>query len=371
MVFRGALNTINAAIGDISQKDFKTVRFYKDPTLKDLCKYTCNIYNYFYVYKVYPEFPKAGTAVLLGTKPRFEPSDTSSLKGWVDINDIIIWNLRLCVYPNTNYDAVRERKERKLKSSVLESLKSAKKVQKGQHLNKKDTIIWNTDLYVVRDSMNPYAMRLPVVEKLKDGMVKLCAFKIQNLQTNESGLNDYLNKSAITGKDIKVLTTENSGYWLEGYSPMATKLLSYPIWGFELLYTQKDLGELINSMDKLQYVDDDTELRENFDKVWHSVLKSHLINATNSQDIEEMSFGEIEDLVFGGLGTSSILDKKLKDLKDRDQISTQTLQNWAKDIDKKRILLVKISSQMTPDMAKYTFESNEERYYWIPVDLLP
>ena len=58
-------------------------------------------------------------------------------------------------------------------------------------------------------------------------------------------------------------------------------------------------------------------------------------------------------------------------MKDSDLISAQTLRSWAMDIDKKQKLLVEIFNQLTPDMAKYTFESNEERYYWIPVDLLP
>jgi hypothetical protein len=41
------------------------------------------------------------------------------------------------------------------------------------------------------------------------------------------------------------------------------------------------------------------------------------------------------------------------------------------EIDKKQKILARIFNQTTPDVAKYTFDSNEERYYWIPQALLP
>lgn len=304
------LNAINSKKSNISQNELKLVRFYKDPNLKNLTPYTCSIYSFFYIYKIFPEFPKEGKAMLLGTKPRFEPSDTSAIKGWVDIKDLLIWDFRLFVYPNSNDDAIKERKERKLKSIVLVSLQSAKKLQNGEQLNKEDNIIWDNDLYIVKDSLNPYLMRFPVIEKLKDGMLKLGVFNAQNFSSNMSNLKTFPDKSGTSSKDFKVLTTENSGYWLEGYSPIATKVISHPIWGFELFYTQKDLGELINSMDKMQYVDNEITLRENFIKVWGELIKNHTGKFLSVQNLQEMSFGEIEELAFGGVGTSSILLKK-------------------------------------------------------------
>lgn len=664
------LNTINTAIGDISQKDFKTVIFYKDPALKELSKYTCNIYNYFYVYKVYPEFPKAGTAVLLGTKPRFEPSDTSSIKGWVDINYITFWDHRVTLLPNTDIDAVKERKSKNFRAVLfpITDKEDAIKFQNGISYSEQMTIwtadsCWTADKYTAyiprfpimynnaniedangimkigvigevttaskatinkiefaeaqrqfnerrrnaryvnilfiidgTQSMQPYlkgvsdaitnsmsqlqdntnnkfkfavtiyrdksegdsvitnypltdnyreiAKWLPkqrafsspndrdfeeaVYYGLKEGLRRtslpldqtnyvilvgdagdhgtrpddftnvsqkevidllyrynsyFIAFQVNNPMTAayvkfveqtkqilnllaqnyyrknldfakkagweitaapvflpqtsdrkhylsnspfngfimqsfnstippakltaeivktlscindstnlvieeaqkliengnlgqdgnkvKSGTLTYLSSMNIAPDNIKHLAEKHAQLYYEGLSAMNTKQLSYPVWKFELLYTQKDLGELINSMDRMQYVDDDTELRENFDKVWRELLKGHLGKSPSSDELEDKSLGDIEKLVFGCVGTTPILTMKLGDLKNKDKISIKELHGWAMEIDKKQKILARIFNQTTPDVAKYTFDSNEERYYWIPQSLLP
>jgi hypothetical protein len=157
------LNTLNTAKGDIKDKDFERVRFFKDPELKQPSDYECKIYSIFYIYDFYPPFPEKEQSALLGTKPRFEPNDKNSIKGWVNINYLTLWSHRVALLPNPDPDAIKERKAGNVKAKLFDSQESARKYRDGIS-DRNDLEIWNGDSCWRMEMYDPYFPRYPVLD---------------------------------------------------------------------------------------------------------------------------------------------------------------------------------------------------------------
>ncbi len=161
------LNTTASAKGDISERDFKKVKFYKDPELKIEADYECDIYQIFHVYDRYPN-TNPRKSYLLGMNPKFEPfSERSNIVGWVDASRLTLWNHRVAVVPNARPDPVAERKSKNVKAAIFEYEQEAQKLRDGDKAYL-DYAIGKDDKFRVQDQILPQEPRNPVIFNKKE-----------------------------------------------------------------------------------------------------------------------------------------------------------------------------------------------------------
>jgi len=84
------------------------------------------IFDFLYIYK------KEGTSLLIGKSPEILPSNASeNIMGWVNTDNIHTWGQVLCLEPNSEKDAVAERKGSKIKPAILATTQEALLFKKG------------------------------------------------------------------------------------------------------------------------------------------------------------------------------------------------------------------------------------------------
>lgn len=184
------------------------------------------------------------------------------------------------------------------------------------------------------------------------------------------GLVTYLSRLNIPSENIKILSDKHVQLYYDGYTPVEASGLTSPLWQYDLLLTLSDLSDLLKKIEKFPEASNDNDLREQFYATWKELLQM-VLGKSNVDEFEDKSFEEIENLIFGGVGTTDLLDNKLKDILDPNKISNEKLQSWQYQIEQKEKKLKDIANQITPASKAYCFISNDEKYYWIPQQLLP
>lgn len=100
-----SLKELEPGSGDI-------VNFFRNPDLTNITDNQSNLYNIFFVFK------EEGSSVLLAKVPRImdRKNPTNDIWGWVTLNRLFIWDHRIAVEPNWDEDAVKERRDRSVKT---------------------------------------------------------------------------------------------------------------------------------------------------------------------------------------------------------------------------------------------------------------
>ena len=181
----------------------------------------------------------------------------------------------------------------------------------------------------------------------------------------------FLARLDISPRNLKILADKHVQLYYEGYSFPTNKKLKAPVWQNEILCSTDDLFKIVKVLDKLVDASlNESQLRDNFIDAWKEILRP-IIGEQKRSDFEDISLEEAERLVFGGVGSTELLDHKLKDFRDPTKVSTVDLRVFTGEISKKHKLLTNISNGVSRDVQKYIWTSNELKYYWIPQRLLP
>ena len=177
----------------------------------------------------------------------------------------------------------------------------------------------------------------------------------------------YLTQLDISGEQLKILCDKNFQLYIEGYTPHKLDNFKYPLFQRVLFVSRLELGDLINIMEKLQSAYSGNRRQKLYD-TWIEILKDH-VGDVNEEELEDMTFEEIYEKVFGLPGTSELLkDTKLKYLTNREVVSEDDIEEYAHRIDLKYNRLHRILNEVN---YIYSFRSNEEVYYWLPEHILP
>ena len=177
----------------------------------------------------------------------------------------------------------------------------------------------------------------------------------------------YLTQLDISEDQIKILCDKNYQLYIDGWTPYKLDNFKNPLFQRVLFVSRGELGDLINIMDKLASAKSGSRRQKLYD-TWIEILKDH-VGDVNEEELEEMTFEEIYEKVFGLPGTSELLkDTKLKYLKDRGVVSDEDIERYSFRIDSK---YDKLNSIFHEDNYIYSFRSNEMVYYWLPEHLLP
>lgn len=134
-------------------------------------------------------------------------------------------------------------------------------------------------------------------------------------------------------------------------------------WKSVLFISHDEFNELLNRLSKVEVKSQD---RGKYVDAMKGLIRSMLPDIKESE-MEEMSNGQIMDLILGLNERTESLSYSLSDINDQTVVSPENFRRMCKDFQDKYENLVAIKE------SEYTFryENNGAIYYWLPIELLP
>jgi len=182
----------------------------------------------------------------------------------------------------------------------------------------------------------------------------------------------YLSRlKSIPEQNLQILADQHVQLFYEGFSPVNTKLLTTDLWQYDLLLDVDDFSNMLSYFKAIEELsNNETELRQNFITTWKGILNL-VLGEKKAMNVENMTLREIEQRVFGAVGTTKLLDYALVDFENPTKIPRKDLMELKQSISQKRKLLESIFEGVAAVSKKYTWISNERKYFWIPQTMLP
>jgi hypothetical protein len=194
---------------------------------------------------------------------------------------------------------------------------------------------------------------------------------IQDEFSYSEGIINFLSKIKNLSKaQIKALVQGTKQYSITGYAIANLEGLKYPLFNNVLFLSHVDLAGTLQKLDALcNYTyNTNNELRMRLYNAWIEILKNHLGDLDIS-DYENKSVAELQEVVFGVPSTSKLLnDIKLRDIKDEKNLEFDKVMIYQNELKK---TFNAISEICASSNYKYSFMSNNFRYYWIDIRIFP
>jgi len=297
---------------------------------------TSRVHEVLYVYKI------TDNAVLLG-KPYATDyhKAKSDILGWVDRKKITIWDHRIALEPNWEPSAVDERKSRNLSNLFLIDENRARHYAETGDVAEK-FVVWEQSPAISKRRKGDW-MRFPLLAMDKrSGIVKAMVMESSNDELSQSGL--------------------------PAYSAMQIEGLKYPIYKQVLFFTKWELGKMLDQFDNLADAYAASSKRQRLKELWLEILQIHFGNDYSREKAEQLTFKQINEILFGLPGTSDLLNYNLRDLTDPSVVTDTKFYTYVTDIKNKRNELNKIYNDNDYEFGFYSYD---EHYFWISQDLLP
>jgi len=186
----------------------KNIELFSDPSLQNKTGEKIGIYRTFFIYK------KNTTSYLIGTQPHLRSAfQNQDIKGWVDGNQVALWDHKVVIEPNWEDNAVRERYSNRKSSSFFYTVEMAEGYMNNANQAGLDTI-WNNDTYSTT-RRGGYWFRFPVLEQ-KGNIIK--AGVMGNIYTSDGEvITDTLMKALETlREDMKLRRNFNIIFVIDG-----------------------------------------------------------------------------------------------------------------------------------------------------------
>jgi len=176
---------------------------------------------------------------------------------------------------------------------------------------------------------------------------------------------DFLLPLNLMGSHMAIMQSIEYHNYLTGYVPFTVDSCKYPLWEYQLFYSMDELSELKQVLYQLT----SSHRRDNFIAAWTELVKSRKPWLSHSE-IQNKTIKELELLLFGFYRDSRFANIKLDEINDQTKLPDTTFSSWLEDIGISSREVDKIFN-IIPSYADYSIESNEKRYFWIPLKLLP
>jgi len=164
-ISRKAISIVNDETGEVIKHPEKYINegdkisFYNDPNLVVKNGNDVKFFNFLFVYKEELN-STGGKSYLIGTNEKFGPiTFKSQILGWVSEKLIFIWPTRMCIEPNSNTDAIKERKEKNLAASMFIDKSKAESFSTGNQITA-DNVVDNFER-----KMEPHEFRYPIFKQ--------------------------------------------------------------------------------------------------------------------------------------------------------------------------------------------------------------
>jgi len=183
-------------------------------------------------------------------------------------------------------------------------------------------------------------------------------------------------KNNLSQEDIKKLAYEKYELYLDVKAPLKINAAEHDYFSNVLFLPRKDLVDLRDRLRTLVYSENSTpnKKREDLRNAWIELLRIYT-GETNSKDLSRYI---IEDWIkiYTGLegedvqiGKESILQgKSLDDIADKNEVSNSDINAYISEVSKNYTILDNILKE---NRYEFSYTSNDNTYYWIPVEYLP
>lgn len=160
----------------------------------------------------------------------------------------------------------------------------------------------------------------------------------------------------------KALKAKGDFLAFSGYTPKKSKD-GDDYWKSVLFISHDEFNELLTRLSKVEVKSQD---RGKYVDAMKGLIRS-MIPDIKESDMEEMSNGQIMDLILGLNERTESLSYSLSDINDPTVVSPENFRRMCKDFQDKYENLVSIKE------SEYTFryENDGAVYYWLPIELLP
>jgi len=187
---------------------------------------------------------------------------------------------------------------------------------------------------------------------------------------------EVANKNNLSQQDVKKLAYEKYELYLDAKTPIKVQSAKYNCFSNVLFLPKQDLVDLRDKLRSLVYSENSTPNKKRSDlrKAWIELLGIY----TGETDPDNLSRYTIDDWIkiYTGLegedvniGKESVLQgKSLDDIDDKDEVPTSDINAYIAQVARNYILLDNILKENRYD---YSYTSNGNTYYWIPVEYLP
>ena len=201
------------------------------------------------------------------------------------------------------------------------------------------------------------------MEKLDSIQMILSSGNIDSVE--DRSVRDFLLPLNLMGSHMTIMQSVEYYNYLTGYAPFIVDSCKYPLWEYQLFYSMDELSELKQALYQLT----SSPRRDSFIAAWTELVKSREPWLSNSE-IHNKTIKELELLLFGFYRDSQFANLELYEIIDQAKLPDTTFSSWLEDIGISSREVDKIFN-IIPSYADYSIVSNEKRYFWIPMKLLP
>jgi len=381
----------------LTEKKFRTIAssssekpgtFFSSPDLQKGNNNTAKAFQILYVYK------RLGKSVLIGKvyKSNIYHADKDIL-GWVDESVLKLWNNRLFIEPNWDNDAVSERKNTGIKTSLFVDKTEVVQWKDGKATQPRP--IWDEDPFEKRWPGSK--QRFPVFET-DSGIIYTGFYSPlfkDSIELKAEGV-FYLSKTTDTfaqkallinplvtkyfqniGVKISdsVLLNKFTGKYQQFFIPAWTSLsvnkMQAPIFKIGIYISEDELLDMIDKFEKLQFDESPTAIRKLMYNAYQSLAESYWRKEENvSKKMKnELSIDDIFSKITGLPSSSRFLkDVKLNNIKDVKNVSDEQIEQIRKTIRVSLELLKSVAKDLNNTMRD---ASENGVYYWIPGHYFP
>ena len=340
-----------------SRKGFSG-NYYKHPTKNTNPE--CSIHGVWasYIMKETPD----GTRALLSLQSRLTGNN---LYGWVNRDDYVAWNQRLCIEPNWNPDFVDNHINERAYFYNSDSFSEDEIITYWQYGQQNHIDNNRSTMY----RMEPSLLRYPVLEEpdKKKNAIRCLAF------VDNTRIDNTINKELIK----RILGERGYDSWkqvrAENLIDSYVKLKDSDgndYWHYIIYLSPGELEDLIA---KLKTISEAAKMksqdRTHFINAIRALLKMQL-GDDDEKRINNMSSSELETAIYGlNIPTESMRFTKysLKDMANSSVVKNpeyfEILDNFSKKYEELR--------RLQYSGYKYRLEVNHVFYYWIPIEMLP
>jgi hypothetical protein len=347
-----------------------TIPVFYDPFFRYPSEKKAVHHEIYYVYKIGHE------AVLIGYSERLSPSEPSSaILGWIPVDNILLWDNRIALEPNRNYQAAGERKYFRIPAQLFYDPISALIYGSGRDVVD-DYIIWKEDYSDNRPLGD--ALRFPVLgingNLLKVGIwgsfessTTKDEYRTSKVETLHSS--NFINFSSIddrffdTNRLPQINLQFNDHFYTEAFTTLTNNALDYPVFVFVYLLSRAELANIINTFDAITSGSGRRHVQTQLLDLAIKIMPEY-----EPEQILDMKADELLPLILNvPVGQNYFQNKSLSDLNRPWRFSENDLNSFLKLINQKN---TNLKSILNHSNYPYSFSSNGQVYYWIEKDAL-
>lgn len=348
-----------------------------NPTLTGKTTKSVDLYNLFYIYK------ETDNAVLIGNDLRYSSTGDdieSIILGWVPKTRLTNWNHKIYLEPNVEKKAMKELKGI---TKFLFHDKVSAGLYKQLKIIQPEYLAWSDEGESKRMPGNTF--RFPILDE-KNGIYKVGIIgevkywknekdKIEELKKDKSDIVspfkleilDYLWQLDSLGTKLKWAYDNSYQMYEESYTIKDFYDKSSSLFQFATVKDGYELTEINEYLTYLNNVISNSKKKRN--KVllaYASLLKDHI--EKDDLAIMEMTFEEINNILFGLPASTLPKGLKLKELEDENRIDKDVYKEFANNLSS---LQKQYSKMLNDDDFEFAFSSNNKKYYWINEEYIP